>query len=81
MTQSALIDISPAQDGGVLKETRREGPDPDDKPWKGDRVQVKAACQTSFYYIIIKFQWHHAMLRNIMKINVLSILGALHRYT
>ena len=51
MTQSALIDISPAQDGGVLKEIRREGPDPDDKPWKGDRVQVKAACQTSFYYI------------------------------
>ena len=41
MTQSALIDISPAQDGGVLKEIRREGPDPDDKPWKGDRVQVK----------------------------------------
>jgi len=40
MTQSALIDISPAQDGGVLKEIRREGPDPDDKPWKGDRVQV-----------------------------------------
>ena len=54
MTQSALIDISPAQDGGVLKEIRREGPDPDDKPWKGDRVQVKAACQTPFYYIIIK---------------------------
>ena len=78
MTQSAIIDISPAQDGGVLKEIRREGPDPDDKPWKGDRVQVKAACQTPFYYIII---WHHAMLRNIMKINVLSILGALHRYT
>ena len=76
MTQSALIDISPAQDGGVLKQIRREGPDPDDKPWKGDRVQVTAACQTPFYYIII-----HALLRNIMKINVLSILGALHRYT
>ena len=43
MTQSALIDISPAQDGGVLKEIRREGPDPDDKPWKGDRVQVKGS--------------------------------------
>ena len=54
MTQSALIDISPAQDGGVLKEIRREGPDPDDKPWKGDRVQVKAACQAPLYYIIIK---------------------------
>ena len=53
MTQSALIDISPAQDGGVIKEIRREGPDPDDKPWKGDRVQVKAACQIPFYYIII----------------------------
>ena len=53
MTQSAVIDISPAQDGGVLKEIRREGPDPDDKPWKGDRVQVKAACQTPLYYIII----------------------------
>ena len=53
MTQSALIDISPAQDGGVIKEIRREGPDPDDKPWKGDRVQVKAACQTPLYYIIM----------------------------
>ena len=40
MTQGTRIDITPTQDGGVLKEIRRQGPDPEDKPWKGDKVQV-----------------------------------------
>jgi len=40
MTQGNRIDITPSQDGGVLKEIRRQGPDLDDKPWKGDKVQV-----------------------------------------
>ena len=40
MTQGNRIDITPTQDGGVLKEIRRQGPDPEDKPWKGDKVQV-----------------------------------------
>ena len=34
------IDVSLAQDGGILKEIKRAGPDPNDKPWKGDRVWV-----------------------------------------
>ena len=41
MPEQVPIDISPNQDGGVLKEIRRQGPDPTDKPWKGDKVQVK----------------------------------------
>jgi len=53
MTQSALIDISPAQDGGVLKEIRREGPDPDDKPWKGDRVQVKGSLSKHLFITLL----------------------------
>ena len=77
MTQSAIIDISPAQDGGVLKEIRREGPDPDDKPWKGDRVQVKDIL--SKHLIITLLLPSYNVLKK--KINVLSILGALHRYT
>jgi hypothetical protein len=40
MTQGLNIDISPNQDGGVLKEIVRQGTDPEDKPWKGDKVQV-----------------------------------------
>jgi len=40
MTQGPSIDISPNQDGGVLKEIIRQGTDSDDKPWKGDKVQV-----------------------------------------
>jgi len=40
MTQGLNIDISPNKDGGVLKEIIRQGTDPDDKPWKGDKVQV-----------------------------------------
>ena len=40
MPEENRIDISPNQDGGVLKDVRRQGFDPDDKPWKGDRVQV-----------------------------------------
>ena len=55
MTQSALIDISPAQDGGVLKEIRREGPDPDDKPWKGDRVQVKNILSKHLIITLLNF--------------------------
>merc|ERR1711997_139472 len=34
------VDISPNQDGGILKEVIRCGPDLADKPWKGDKVQV-----------------------------------------
>jgi len=34
------VDVSLAQDGGILKEIKRAGPDPNDKPWKGDRVLV-----------------------------------------
>ena len=41
MPEESPIDITPNQDGGVLKEIRRQGSDPDDKPWKGDRVQVR----------------------------------------
>ena len=79
MTQSAIIDISPAQDGGVLKEIRREGPDPDDKPWKGDRVQVKGILSK---HLIISIKISMASWNVLKKkINVLSILGALHRYT
>lgn len=40
MPEQVPIDISPNQDGGVLKEVRRQGPDAVDKPWKGDKVQV-----------------------------------------
>ena len=40
MPEGTQIDITPNQDGGVLKVVRRKGPDPDDKPWKGDKVQV-----------------------------------------
>lgn len=80
MTQSALIDISPAQDGGVLKEIRREGPDPDDKPWKGDRVQVKDIFSKHLIITLPKISMpSYNVLKK--KINVLSILGALHRYT
>ena len=80
MTQSAIIDISPAQDGGVLKEIRREGPDPDDKPWKGDRVQVKDILSKHLIITLLKISMpSYNVLKK--KINVLSILGALHRYT
>ena len=34
------LDISPNQDGAILKEVKRTGEDPNDKPWKGDRVSV-----------------------------------------
>ncbi len=35
------VDISPEQNGGVLKEIKREGaPGDDNRPWKGDRVSV-----------------------------------------
>ena len=40
MTQGQKVDISPNQDGGILKEVIRCGPDLADKPWKGDKVQV-----------------------------------------
>jgi len=40
MTQGQKVDISPNQDGGILKEIIRCGPDLADKPWKGDKVQV-----------------------------------------
>lgn len=38
--EAAAMDVSVAQDGGVMKVVKRAGPDPDDKPWKGDRVTV-----------------------------------------
>jgi len=34
------LDISPNQDGAILKEIKRPGEDPQDKPWKGDKVSV-----------------------------------------
>lgn len=34
------IDVTIDQDGGIFKEVKRAGPNPDDKPWKGDRVFV-----------------------------------------
>ena len=40
MTQGMKVDISPNQDGGIVKEIIRAGPDLADKPWKGDKVQV-----------------------------------------
>lgn len=40
MTQGIKVDISPNQDGGIVKEIIRAGPDQADKPWKGDKVQV-----------------------------------------
>ena len=45
MTQGNKVDISPNQDGGILKEIIRQGPDQGDKPWKGDRVQVSSTEQ------------------------------------
>ena len=40
MPEGTRIDITPNEDGGVLKVVLRKGADPDDKPWKGDKVQV-----------------------------------------
>jgi len=34
------MDVSEARDGGIVKVIKTAGPDPDDKPWKGDRVTV-----------------------------------------
>ena len=34
------IDISPDGDKKILKEIKKPADDPDDKPWKGDKVQV-----------------------------------------
>lgn len=34
------IDVSPDQDRKVLKQIVTEGPNPEEKPWKGDRVFV-----------------------------------------
>lgn len=45
-TASTLIllimgdDITPDRDGGILKKVTTPGPNPDDKPWKGDKVWV-----------------------------------------
>jgi FKBP-type peptidyl-prolyl cis-trans isomerase len=33
-------DITAEQDGGILKVVKKSGPDPDDRPWKGDQVYV-----------------------------------------
>ena len=35
-----MVDISPENDGGILKEIKKHGTNPDDKAWKGDRVSV-----------------------------------------
>ena len=37
---TASQDITPEMDGGVIKTIKVPGPDPTDKPWKGDRVWV-----------------------------------------
>jgi FK506-binding protein 4/5 len=37
---TASQDITPELDGGVIKTVKVPGPDPNDKPWKGDRVWV-----------------------------------------
>jgi len=34
------VDVTQAQDGGILKQIKREGSDPDCKPLKGDKVKV-----------------------------------------
>ncbi len=34
------VDLTIEKDGGVLKEVKREGPDPEDKAWQGDKVSV-----------------------------------------
>lgn len=34
------VDISPEGDGGIFKEILKKGDNPDDKPWRGDRVSV-----------------------------------------
>ena len=41
MPEGLGIDITPDQDGGVLKQIRRQACNPEDKPWKGDKVQVR----------------------------------------
>ena len=40
MTTNNGVDVSEAKDGGILKVVKKAGPDPDDVPWKGDRVTV-----------------------------------------
>ena len=35
-----MLDISPENDGAILKEVKNVGVDPEDKPWKGDVVWV-----------------------------------------
>lgn len=40
------LDISPNQDGAILKEVKKAGEDPNDKPWKGDRVSVVSLITT-----------------------------------
>lgn len=37
---TAPLDLTPNQDGGILKDVKRSGSNPDDKPWKGDKVLV-----------------------------------------
>lgn len=34
------MDLSPSADGGIVKEIKTPGPNPEDKPWKGDKVSV-----------------------------------------
>ncbi len=34
------VDITEEKNGGILKELKRPGPNPDDKPWSGDTVYV-----------------------------------------
>lgn len=40
MSLGEPVDVSEAQDGGILKVLKVPGPDPDDRPWTGDRVTV-----------------------------------------
>jgi len=37
---TASQDITPELDGGAIKTVKVPGPNPDDKPWKGDKVWV-----------------------------------------
>ena len=48
------LDISPNQDGAILKEVKRTGEDPNDKPWKGDRVSVVSPNQRHIMYLATK---------------------------
>ena len=64
------LDISPNQDGAILKEVKRTGEDPNDKPWKGDRVSVVSPNQRHIMYLATK---QISNLRKILKFMVIKV--------